>query len=200
MNWPPHFVLDLNNQNALPHDWAAQVHAATHARERLIVGSGADIDQGDEKFSILEGTAVRARFDWLWRLYLGPIRAFVADRFGRPVYPANRISSAITLNILEGVGAETDWHTDANQVTGVFYAAVPEPGAGGELEFRQPGCPIAQIQPGAGTFICFPGSIEHRVVPLRFPEQRLAFAMLFYDSGTDQPFASLDDRHELSVV
>ena len=200
MNWPPHFVLDLNGQNVLPHDWSAQVHAATHAPERLIVRSGADIAPGDEKFSILEGADVRARFDWLWRLYLGPIlRTFVADRFGRPVYPANRVSSAITLNILEGVGAETDWHTDANQVTGVFYAAVPV-GFGGELEFRHPGRPIVQIHPRAGTFICFPGAIEHRVVPLRSLEPRLAFAMLFYDSAMDQPFASLDDRHELSVA
>ncbi|MDB5705938.1 MAG: hypothetical protein JWN66_3054 [Sphingomonas bacterium] len=196
MNWPPHFVLDLDNQNALPHDWAAQVQAATHAPECVIVRSGAD---SDEKFSVLAGTDVRARFDWLWRLYLGPIRAFVADRFGRAVYPANRISSAITLNILEGVGAEAEWHTDANPVTGVFYAAVPV-GSGGELEFRHPGCPIAQIHPRAGAFICFPGSIEHRVVPLRSPEPRLAFAMLFYDSAIDQPFANLDDRHELSVA
>jgi hypothetical protein len=199
MNWPPHFLLDLNDQNALPHDWAAQVHAATHAPERVIVQSGADIAPGDEKFSILGGADVRARFDWLWHLYLGSIRAFVADRFGRPVYPANRISSAITLNILEGVGAAADWHTDANAVTGVFYAAVPE-GSGGELEFRHSGCPIAQIHPRAGAFICFPGSIEHRVVPLRSPEPRLAFAMLFYDSATDQPYANLDDRHELSAA
>jgi hypothetical protein len=200
MNWPPHFVLDLNGQNMLPHDWASQVHAAIHAPARVIVQSGAEIAPGDEKFSILEGAAVRARFDWLWRLYLGPIRAFVADRFGRPIYPANRVSSAITLNILEGVGAETGWHTDANPVTGVFYAAVPEKGSGGELEFRQPGSPIEQIRPRTGTFICFPGAIEHRVVPLHDSKPRLAFAMLFYDSAVDQPFANLDDRHELSAV
>lgn len=199
MNWPPHFVMDLNDPDALPPDWAVQVHAATRAPERVIVQSGADIVPGDEKFSVLEGAAVRARFDWIWRLYLGPIRAFVADRFGRPVYPANRISSAITLNILEGVGAETGWHSDANAVTGVFYAAVPA-GSGGELEFRHPGYPVAQIQPRAGTFLCFPGAIEHRVVPLRSPEPRLAFVMLFYDSAEDQPFANFDDRHELSVA
>lgn len=199
MNWPPHFVMDMDKQDALPRDWAAQVQAATHAPERLIVQSGADIIPGDEKFSVLEGAAVRARFDWLWRLYLGPIRAFVADRFGCPVYPANRISSAITLNILEGVGAETGWHSDANAVTGVFYAAVPM-GSGGELEFRHPSYPIAQIHPRAGTFLCFPGAIEHRVVPLRSPDPRLAFVMLFYDSAVDQPFANFGDRHELSAA
>jgi len=199
MKWPPHFVLDFNDRNALPRDWRAQVHAATHAPERVIVRSGFDIAPGDEKFSILQGADVRARFDWLWRLYLGPMRTFVADCFGRPVYPANRISSAITLNILEGIGAETDWHTDANQVTGVFYASVPA-GSGGELEFRHPGCPIARILPRDGTFICFPGSVEHRVLPLRSLEPRLAFPMLFYDSAIDQPFASPHDRHEWSAA
>jgi hypothetical protein len=146
----------------------------------------------------LSGASVRARFGWLWDLYHGPFREFVRQSFERPVFPANRVSSAITLNILEGVGAGHDWHNDANPVTGVFFASTLAEGEGGALEFRQPDGEIAHLQPCSGTFICFPGRISHRVAPLRVPGPRLSFAMLYYGSIEDQPFANIDDRYEMS--
>jgi hypothetical protein len=198
MQWPPYFVLDLNERDVLPPDWAEQVRAATEAPERLVVQSGAEIAQGDEMFSILGGADVRARFGWLWDLYHREFREFVSQSFERPAFAANRISSSITLNILEGAGAGHDWHTDSNQVTGVFYANTLEQGDGGELEFRHPDHETASLRPRAGTFICFPGAISHRVLPLRESGLRLSFTTLYYDSAEDQPFANLDDRYELS--
>jgi hypothetical protein len=199
MHWPPYFALDLTAQGLLPRDWAEQVQAATEAPERTIILTGAAPQPGDERFSILAGADVRARFDWLWNLYHRPLREFVGQSLGRPAFAANRISSAITLNILEGKGAGHDWHTDANAVTGVFFASTMD-GDGGELEFRHPDRDIAQLRPRAGTFVCFPGAVSHRVAPLKRTRQRLSFAMIYYDSVDGQPFASPDDRHELSAA
>lgn len=198
MDWPPYFALDLTRTGLLPHDWMDQVHAATRAPERLIVQSGAEVMPGDERFSILPGPAVRARFGWLWDLYLSQLRDFVSTSFGQPAFAANRVSSAITLNILEGVGAENGWHTDSNQTTGVFYATTLDESEGGALEFRHPEHGTARLAPRAGTFVCFRSPVSHRVAPLTVAGPRLAFAMIYYDSVEDQPFANLDDRYEMS--
>lgn len=199
MHWPPYFTLDLTALGLLPRDWAEQVRAATEAPERTNVQSGAEPVPGDEQFSILAGADVRARFGWLWDLYHGPLREFVTQSFGQPAFAANRVSAAITLNILEGHGAGHDWHTDANAVTGVFYASTMA-GDGGELEFRHAGYEIAHLRPRAGTFACFPGAVSHRVAPLTGAGQRLSFPMVYYASAEDQPFASAHDRYELSTI
>ncbi|MCW3848211.1 2OG-Fe(II) oxygenase [Sphingomonas sp. LB-2] len=200
MHWPPYFVLDLAAQELLPADWAEQVRAGAAGPERIMVVNPLTPSPEDGRFSILDGTAVRARFGWLWDLYHGPIRKFVAQSAGRPVFPANRISSAMTLNILTGAGAEQDWHTDATAMTGVFFATTMAEGEGGELEFRSADGEIAQLRPRAGVFACFSGRIEHRVTPLTTSIQRLSFPLLFYASAEDQPFASAHDRYELSAA
>lgn len=197
MQWPPYSVLDLSAKAMLPPGWAEQVRAAMAAPERTIVQSGAEIMPGDEKFSVLTGHDVRARFGWLWDLYHGPLRAFVTQSFGKPVYAANRVSSSITLSILEGAGAGQDWHTDVTEITGVFYATGVTEGEGGEIEFRE-GDRTATLRPTAGSFVCFPGRISHRVAPAVSDKPRLAFPMLYYASAQDQPFASEGDRHEFT--
>lgn len=198
MRWPPYSVLDLSAKGMLPHDWAEQVRAAMAAPERTIVQSWTDIMPGDERFSILEGHAVRARFGWLWDLYHGPLRAFVTESFSKPVFAANRVSSSITLNILEGQTAGHDWHTDVTEITGVFYASDVTEGEGGELEFRD-GERTATVRPAAGSFVCFPGSVSHRVAPVFSSKPRLTFPLLYYASTHDQPFASEHDCHEFTV-
>ena len=200
MHWPPYFTLDLVAQDLLPADWLEQVHAGAAAPERVAVTTPGMPLPGDGQFSILAGTDVCARFGWLWDLYHRQIRDFVTQSFARPAFPANRVSSAITLNILEGAGAGQDWHTDANAVTGIFFATTLTEGEGGELEFRRPDGETAQLRPHAGVFACFPGHVSHRVAPLSLPTQRLSFPMIYYDSVEDQPFASVHDRYELSTA
>lgn len=53
------------------------------------------------------------------------------------------------------------------------------------------------MRPIPGLFVCFPGPAEHRVAPLLAPGTRLAFAMTYYTSADDQPFASEVERYEL---
>ena len=67
------------------------------------------------------------------------------------------------------------------------------------LEFQHSDGGITRVYPRAGTFVCMAKPILHRVAPLDAPGQRLSFAMLYYDSPTDQPFANADDRHEMSA-
>lgn len=197
MSRPPYFALDLAAQGMLPNGWAEKVLEATSAPERIVVQTGVELQPGDEQFSILEGAAVRARLPWLWDLYLGPLRSFASDRFSMPLFVSNRISSAITLNILDGAGAGQAWHVDSNTATGVFFATGHE-GEAGALEFQQPDGDIIRIHPRAGMFVCMAKPILHRVVPLDAPGMRLSLAMLYYDSPTDQPFANASDRHEMS--
>ncbi len=194
----PWFALDVVAAGLLPEDWLAQVLAAARAPERIAVQTGVAPKPEDDIFSILPGPAVRARLGWLWELYLGPLRAFASESFGRPLYVANRVSSAMTLNILDGIGAEQAWHADSNAVTGVFYATT-HAGEAGALELRDSDGSVAQFRPRAGMFVCLRGHLQHRVVPLDSRCQRLSFALLYYDSPTDQPFASADDRHEMSA-
>jgi hypothetical protein len=198
MHWPPYLTLDLAAQGLLPENWVAQVRAGAAAPERVTVATPGEPRPEDGQFSILPGPDVRARFGWLWDLYHRQMRDFVTQGFGRPAYPANRISSAITLNILEGTGATQEWHVDATAVTGIFFATTLAEGEGGELEFRRDDGAIAQFRPRAGTFVCFPGPISHRVAPLSSPIQRLSFPLIYYDSVEDQPFASAHDRYEMS--
>lgn len=198
MSRQPYFALDLAAQGLLPHGWAEQVSAATAAPERIVVQTGVELRPEDEQFSILEGAPVRARLPWLWDLYLGPLRSFASERFGSPLFVANRVSSAITLNILDGVGAGQEWHVDSNPVTGVFFATSHE-GDAGALEFQHPDGEIVRVHPRAGMFVCMAKPILHRVAPLDAPGQRLSLAMLYYDSPADQPFANADDRHEMSA-
>ncbi|MEZ0244053.1 MAG: 2OG-Fe(II) oxygenase [Sphingomonas sp.] len=199
MQWPPYFSFDLAGHGLLPADWAAQVRAASLAPEREAVVDLLAPAPQPETFLILEGRAVRNRLGWLADLYRGTLCDFVSRSFGRPCYPANRISLSMTLNILQGQGTETGWHHDTNPVTGLLFATTMVEGQGGELEFRHPDHGIAQLRPSAGVFICFPGEIEHRVLPLSVDMQRLSFPLIYYDSATDQPFANEDDRYEMSA-
>jgi hypothetical protein len=198
MHWPPCSTFDLAAQGLLPEDWVEQVRAGAEAPERVTVATPGVSRPDDGQFSILEGTDVRARFGWLWDLYHRQIRDFVTQSFGGPIFPANRVSSAMTLNILEGAGATQAWHNDATAMTGIFFATTLAEGEGGELEFRRDDGEIAQLRPLAGLFVCFPGPIAHRVAPLLAPIQRLSFPLIYYASIEDQPFASEHDRYELS--
>ncbi len=179
-DWQPFHTLDLAAQGLLPDGWAAQVSALADAPERIVV-----IDTPGWSFAIVEGDMVRAGLDWFWHLYHGALRDFASASIGQPVFASNRLSSATTLNILRGGGATNDWHSDANIVTGVFYATVPE--GAGQLSFRDNAGRIATLTPRPGLFACFPGAIEHCVDPLPEGGERLAIAMDYHASPTDQP-------------
>jgi hypothetical protein len=189
-DWQPFHTLDLAAQGHLPDGWGAQVAALAVAPERIAI-----IDTPGWSFAIVEGDVLRARLPWFWHLYHGVLRDFASASLGQPVFASNRLSSATTLNILRGGGATNDWHRDANIVTGVFYAVVPE--GAGTLSFRDGDERTATLAPRPGLFTCFPGAIEHRVDPLPEGGERLAIAMVYHASPTDQPPAFGRDVYTL---
>lgn len=189
-DWQPFHTLDLATAGLLPAGWTEQVAALADAPERIAV-----IDAPGWNFAIVEGDVLRARLPWFWKLYHGVLRDFASTRTGQPVFASNRLSSATTLNILRGGGATNDWHRDANIVTGVFYAAIPE--GAGTLTFRDGEQRTAHLAPRPGLFACFPGAVEHRVDPLPDGATRLAIAMVYHASPTDQPPAYGRDVYTL---
>jgi hypothetical protein len=56
---------------------------------------------------------------------------------------------------------------------------------------------VATLAPRPGLFTCFPGAIEHRVDPLPEGGERLAIAMVYHASPTDQPPAFGRDVYTL---
>ncbi len=189
-DWQPFHTLDLAAAGLLPDGWADQVAALADAPERIAI-----IDTPGWSFAIVEGDVLRARLPWFWQLYHGVLRDFASASCGQPVFASNRLSSATTLNILRGGGATNDWHCDANIVTGVFYAVVPE--GAGTLSFRDADGRTASLTPSPGLFTCFPGAVEHRVDPLPEGGERLAIAMVYHASPTDQPPAFGRDVYTL---
>lgn len=200
MTWPPFFEMDLTATGLLPSGWthdvdslAASTHRQVIAHETLL-GSP---DDEDWSFSVVTGDHVRENLTWLWTLYHGIFRDFASAKFGVPLYPANRLDATTTLNILAGPGAGNDWHRDANPVSGLFFATSLSHGDGGELQFRSLDGQFCEIRPRAGHFICFEGSCDHQVVPLRSMARRLSFPMTYYTSIENQPFASENNRYEI---
>ncbi|QDX26832.1 hypothetical protein FPZ54_13000 [Sphingomonas suaedae] len=182
MEWRPYATLDLGERGLLPAGWTDAVAALAARPERKTV-----IASPAWSFAIVEGDQVRAHLGWLWTLYHGPLRTFAARAVGYPLFANNRLTSAMTLNILSGAGATNEWHRDSNAVTGVFYAHVGE--GGGDLAFRDDAGRIARLVPITGLFVCFEGAIDHRVEPLGDAGPRLAIAMVYHRSPIDQPRA-----------
>ena len=193
-HWPPFAVLNLAEAGLLPDGWQADVAALAEAPERqTIIDMAASGDALAWQFSVISGDVLRDRLGWLWALYHGALRDFASAATGQPLFASNRLSAAMTLNILHGGGATNDWHVDQNAVSGVFYADVPD--GGGALLFRDASGCTARFAPRPGGFACFPGNVEHRVEPLPAGATRLAVAMVYHVSATDQPPAFGADRY-----
>jgi hypothetical protein len=184
MPWPPFFVLDLAEQGLLPPGWS---EAAFSFEDRPAIPIMAGEGDAPWRFDIIEGDSIRAELGWLFDLYLGPLREFSSRSFGTPLFPCRHERATITLNILTGLGAGNDWHTDQNPVTALFYPQTLAPDQGGLLQFKRADGATAEIAPRAGSFVCFDGAVPHRVTPLT-SGTRLAYAMLYFHSLTDQPF------------
>jgi len=195
MTWPPFFTLDLIEHGLLPEGWDAATRALAEAPERQ------PIDMGDVPwaFSVVEGDVVRDRLPWLWRLYHGALRDFAAKAAGFPLFAANRLRASITLNILSGAGAWSDWHKDMNQVTGLLFVTVSDPDGAGDLLFRDGAGREARLVPRPGLFVCFEGAVEHRVAAISSAGPRLSLPMLYYRSATDQPAAYGENIYTLDA-
>jgi 2OG-Fe(II) oxygenase superfamily len=199
MTWPPFFEMDLTERGLLPSGWAHDVESLAASTHRQIIAEALpdSTDHENWTFSVVTGDHVRENLDWLWALYHGIFRDFASAKFGVPLYPANRLDATTTLNILAGPGARNEWHRDANPVSGLFYATSLAEGDGGELQFRSPDGQLCEVRPRAGHFVCFEGSCDHQVAPLRRKVRRLSFPMTYYSSIEDQPFANENNRYEI---
>lgn len=196
MPWPPCFETDLAAEGVLPDGWRQQVLALADAPDLQRIIDSTDPETGEPwRFEVLQGDCVRERLPWMWDLYHGRMIEFASERFGRLLYPANRLKATLTLNVLTGRGANNNWHRDMNPVTGLLYATSFEEGEGGELWIYDEVDDLAVIRPRAGTFLCFEGGYEHSVTPLLRPGRRVTVAMNFYDSPIDQPEADPADKY-----
>lgn len=184
--WPPFHQLDLAEAGLLPPGWLDDVEAAARGPDRQLIEKGV-VDGERWRFTLLPGDLVRERIGWTRDLYHGPLRDFASERYGRTLFPANRLSATVSLNILAGRGAGHGWHTDMNPVTGILFATTLGEGEGGVLEFRAPDGRTASLRPHAGLFLAFVGPVSHRVTPLTVPGPRLALPMNYYNSAADQP-------------
>lgn len=198
MVWPPYFLLDINQLDLLPNDWCEKVEAVATGpfQQMLITEKSFDAaDEGNWSFSVVTGDIIQNQLNWLWQLYHHTFRRFANENFGFKLYPSNRLDATITLNILRGSGAGNIWHTDANPVSGLFFATTLSADEGGELQFRSSDGRFCEIRPRAGTFVCFDGLCEHQVAPLKKAVSRLSFPMTYYRSDTDQPHANENNRY-----
>lgn len=197
---PLFHVLDAAAARLLPSGWQDELSALGHSDEMQVLEEH-PLDTaggiGPWRFAVLPADQASRHLGWLWRLYHGEFRQFASARFGRALFPSNRRSATTTLNRLDGLGANNDWHRDANPVTGVFYGSSLKPEEGGQLQVRDSAGTIQELAVRAGTFVCFAGQVEHRVAPLLGSGERLAVAMTYYDSREDQPFANESDRYLL---
>ncbi|KQN25942.1 hypothetical protein ASE86_07105 [Sphingomonas sp. Leaf33] len=195
---PPFHALDLAAAGRLPAQWQDDVRTLASSPMRQVLHDGDPGVPDDQRglFACVDGAVIRSGLPWMWSLYHRDLRDFAARSVGYPLFAANRLRAAVTLNILEREGAANTWHSDMNAVTGVFYAMVPD--SGGELQFRDSSGTIASLRPRPGLFVCFEGAMEHRVTPLPADGLRLAIPMVYHRSATDQPPAYGDDVYTVA--
>lgn len=185
-------AFDVQAAGLLPADWQDEIAALASGsgRQRLI-----EMTKGGDSwtFDVVPADVVIQQLGWLSLLYNGALRSFASTAFKCALLPARRRSATVTLNLLAGIGATNEWHSDSNSVTGVLYVTSLTPDDGGQLEFRDG----PALCPRAGQFVCFAGGREHRTAPLRRDVQRLALAMTYYAEAADQSAANAGDIYTL---
>lgn len=191
-NWRPYYQWSLKETGLLPNRWEAQVRSVVrrYGIDTVLSGEGSTSREAktDQKIAVrvADGNVVKRRLPWLWELYEGPLLDFASKQFGRRLYPANLVHSAVNINYLSGVGARYEWHVDSNPVTGLLFATTCEGGLGGSLVFKKRSR-RAIVRPRSGVFICFDArQIPHRVAPLRKGGERISIPMNYYLSATEQ--------------
>lgn len=191
--WRPYHALDLNSLKVLPRHWQRDVRAVVRQRgfETILTGAGSTSREarGNQRMvvRVADGLAVKQALPWLWDLYEGLLKEFASRSFNRQLYAANLLHTGININLLEGRGAQYEWHVDSNPVTGLLFATTAKPGLGGSLVFKHKEGHRALVRPVAGRFICFDArEIEHRVAPLRLDGERISLPMNYYESQTEQ--------------
>jgi hypothetical protein len=195
VSWTPYHSLDLLALGLLPDGWDGAMRGLLDAPERVRILPGPGGDDLSWGFDVVEGHVLAERLPWLSALYDGACRDLAVVASGVPLFPADRQSAGMTLNILTGTDAMTDWHTDMTTITGVLFVTPAEADGGGDLLFRDATGRQARVAPRPGLFVCFAGDIEHHVTPLRSDGQRLSVALLYHASETGQPRLPAMDIH-----
>jgi hypothetical protein len=198
MSWTPYHSLDLLALGLLADGWDTAIRALLDAPERVAILPRPGGEDLRWSFDVVEGPMLDERLPWLLPLYHGACRDFAAEAVGYPLFPANRLSAGMTLNILAGVEAESGWHTDMTAVTGVLFVTPAAADGGGDLLFRDADGRTARLAPRPGLFVCFPGEIEHHVAPLRSPGPRLSLPLLYYRDTIGQVRAPVMDEYPLA--
>lgn len=179
----------------LPKNWISQIEKLSLDKgyKTVLRGDGSSSRErrpGAEMLvRVSDGLAISDSLPWLWDLYLYELREFSERSFGRSLFPANRLESAVNVNHLSGTKSRYEWHVDTNPVTGLLFVSTLRAEDGGALVFRNTQARTNRIvRPKAGLFICFDArEIEHRVAPLRRPVDRISVPMNYYESIENQP-------------
>jgi hypothetical protein len=198
----PYFKLDLQRTGMLPEGWQADIKAVvdTYGIATVLTGEGSTSRESRTgqrmHVRVADGVVVKEHLPWLYALYNGPLKDFCIASFGKPLFTANLIHTAVNINYLAGRGAQYEWHVDSNPVTGLLFVTDSNHNLGGSLVFRVRDSYRSIVRPKAGMFICFDArDIPHRVTPLRRDGTRISIPMNYYDSATVQTRpADLDEQ------
>jgi hypothetical protein len=195
----PFFAL-FDVQDLLPKTWHVDVSTASssHAKPSTLVG-GAPTSLEPEgtiiDFSLIDGTALSQRLEWLYELYAGPFLSLAAAASRQTLIVDPNTQSAVNINILPPGGGGYELHVDSNPVTAVLFLSTHTQSEGGLLEIQSGPDHWIQLAPLAGTLAVFDARrAPHRVTASSIQE-RISAPMNYFlaDRGRERP-EGLDRR------
>ena len=103
------------------------------------------------------------------------------------------VRSAVNINVLDTVGQQYRWHTDAVPFTTLLFLTTLPSSAGGELLIRTRQDQVMTVAPAAGQLVLMDGQqCAHAVAPLRDNTLRITVPMVFPAYHIKRP-PGLDD-------
>lgn len=132
------------------------------------------------------GEVIASRIPWLYELYTTKFRDYAEVSVGKRLFPSRDVTSAVNINLLEGIGAAYEWHVDSNPVTGLLFVNTLSEQEGGQLLFRTAKYEIA-VTPVKGDYLVFDARVTpHCVTPLACNVVRASIPMNFYNDPWHQ--------------
>lgn len=170
-------------------------HVISHGRGP---GSLEDEATAGLDYRVITGEVIQSQMPWLWDVYADQnLRHQVARLVGESVRLDDNLPSAVNVNVVEGVGARYELHTDSRPYTLILFVTDLPPGCGGELDVYLTSNHIS-IHPQFGLCALFDGSsLPHAVRPLAggpLAEQRLSIPMVFLSERGAFRDARLDEH------
>lgn len=172
----PDLFLHLDRQtiyNMMPRGLAARLVglASSHGvRVQAPPGGPGALDDRPLNYRVVDGEGVHQHAPEAIEFFTsGRVLMAVSQWAGCILRPCRHLPALVNVNLLEGTGADYQWHTDGNPVTMVFMLSTLPPEQGGALEVKwgMHG-PAVAVQPCYGMATLFAaGDMPHRVAPIK---------------------------------